>query len=493
MPKTPRAYQLADAERAIEEFGGRVLLRHRPGIGKTEISTLICGDLSHRPCVIICRTHLVLHWVRHLLEEYPGCRIGSVVVDRGNGRWRELSKDEKVAMLSLRPPYDFYVLTYSTIRRVKRTAANKREAAGAKTVKQIWNDIAEEKGWVEPKKVKATGFEYRLPPCRALIVDESHVARRVDSQQYHGLYQLAVPTKSRKAADHVVLLTATPKWREFDDLYAQFRLLDPKRFNSYWEFVNRYCIVEETEYGTKVIGGRKKRIARLYEKYTIYRDYKDPEVGIAVPDIIPEEVLSFLSDKGEMAYADLEDSLAADRESGFKTGSGVSDFFKITATDPAKLKDLDAVVEGIDPDEPYAVFAWYQDTVAMLARRLELPYFTGTKGGTNRYTRSDAIAGAGSFVATIGCVQEGIDLSHIRTAIAYESDYTYGAMEQLRSRFARWRKDNSTDPVRWITIAAAGSVDEIAHEASKGRGASERDVLDEIIKRAQRRKEGAPA
>lgn len=501
-----RGYQTIDVARALTEFHGRVFLRHEVGTGKTLMATRITEGCW--PCVVICRSYLVLQWVRHIRSEYPDARIGSVVEELPNGRWRELSRVAKVAMLTEKPGYDFYVLTFATPRRTKKSASasnsSDSHAAGSRTVREIWRDVAEEHGWTASKRgsgrggeggegggsqrldgrIRAAPFEYPLPPCRSLIVDESSTYRGRDSQQYAGAYQLAVSTKQRKAAERVVLLSATPAWREQDDLYTQLRLLDPHTFRSYWAFVDRFCQVEETDFGSKVVGGRTRRIARLLEKYAIIRDYTDPEVAIAVPKVIEKEVWSWLSPGGAQAYSRLEAKLSRDRLAGYGVGSGVSDFSRITAHDKNKLDALDELIGSIDG--PYALFAWYQDTIELLSRHFELPFFTGksNSAGANRYTRSEAIRTSGSFVASIGCVQEGVDLSHLRTLILYEVPYTYGAMHQLRGRFARWRQDNSTDPVQCYVVLCAGTVDEQAYEASQNRGATEREILDEIKRAA---------
>jgi hypothetical protein len=478
-----RPYQEVDVRRAHEEYHNRVQLRHVQGLGKTVLSTRICEDEDqspHGPVVVICRTHLIVQWIRHYRNEYPGATILSVVEEKPNGRWRELDRQEKVEMLHT--PADVYVLPFSIPRRVKKTASVER-ASGSRTVREVWRDMAEEHGWVKSRKQrKVPPFEYPLPKCRSLIVDESHHLRGRDSQQYAGIYQLAVPTKQRKAADRVVLTSATPAWREQDDLYTQLRLLDPKTFRSYWDFVDRYCIVDDTDYGSKVVGGRPKAIAKLLSRYAINRDYSDPDVQVAVPYLIEEEVLTVLSPGGAQAYDRLERKLAADRSAGYSTGSGVSDFARITAHDKNKIADLDAVLEEIDGR--FALFCRYQETAELLAQHTGLPLFTGRSGGS-RFERADRIKDSGSFVGTIGCINEGVNLSHLKNMVFYEADYTWGAMDQVRTRLKRWRADNSTDPIRCVYVLACATIDEIAYERSMQRGATEAEVLEEIKKRAR--------
>lgn len=480
-----RYYQTVDIRRGKEDFQHRVLLKHKQGLGKTVIATRICEEPDgspHGPVTVICRSHLNIQWQRHLQREYPGAKIGSIVVETPRGRWRELDRQEKVEMLK-DPSYDFRVLSFATPRRVKKSASAEK-ASGARTVREVWRDMAKEHGWVKSRQPKVRAFEYPLPPTRSLIVDEAHHARGRESQQYAGLYQMAVPTQSRRAADRVVLISTTPAWREQDDLFTQLRLLDPKRFRGYWDFVQRYCILDEDEYGSRVVGGRTKRIAKLLQKYAIARDYSDPEVQLAVPDIIPEEVWVGLTDSGTAAYTRKENELKAERANGYAVGNGITEYALITANDPNKLKALDDVIEELD-GEPYALFCHWQETLELLGRHTGLSIYSGKSGGS-RFTRADKIKAGGSFVGTIGSINEGVDLSHLRTMLFYESDYTYGAMDQVRTRLKRWRQDGSTDPIRCVTIGAPGTVDEISYERSMQRGATDDEVMAEIHALAQK-------
>jgi hypothetical protein len=78
-----------------------------------------------------------------------------------------------------------------------------------------------------------------------------------------------------------------------------------------------------------------------------------------------------------------------------------------------------------------------------------------------------------------------VNLSHLKNMVFYEADYTWGAMDQVRTRLKRWRADNSTDPIRCVYVLACATIDEIAYERSMQRGATEAEVLEEIKKRAR--------
>ena len=55
------------------------------------------------------------------------------------------------------------------------------------------------------------------------------------------------------------LLSGNPVTRYADDLWSQLHLVWPKAFPSYWRFAKRYCVVEETPWGDKVVATRRTR------------------------------------------------------------------------------------------------------------------------------------------------------------------------------------------------------------------------------------------
>lgn len=56
--------------------------------------------------------------------------------------------------------------------------------------------------------------------------------------------------------DYLWLLSGSPTSRFYDDLYSQLKLLHPQAFKSYWRFVDQYCFVSDTVFGTSVVGSK---------------------------------------------------------------------------------------------------------------------------------------------------------------------------------------------------------------------------------------------
>jgi SNF2 family DNA or RNA helicase len=115
-------------------------------------------------------------------------------------------------------------------------------------------------------------------PWGAVIFDESIKLKNRDSLIFHTMFGRGkVKTKTgylpaieglRNYTKFLWLLSGSPTSRFYDDLYSQLRLLHPKAFKSYWRFVDQYCFVSDTVFGTSVVGS-KTQIDTAHE----FREY----------------------------------------------------------------------------------------------------------------------------------------------------------------------------------------------------------------------------
>ena len=91
-----------------------------------------------------------------------------------------------------------------------------------------------------------------------LIVDEAHRFQGRKSKQTEGLRQL------RKRAGKVTLLSGSLIWNRPDSIWSLLNVLYPRRFGSYWTFVNHFCQTRTTPWGTSVVGLKRKRADQLH-------------------------------------------------------------------------------------------------------------------------------------------------------------------------------------------------------------------------------------
>lgn len=84
-----------------------------------------------------------------------------------------------------------------------------------------------------------------------LILDESIKVKNRRTSRVKAVKQL------RKKTDLIWLLSGAPISKYADDLWAQFNLIDPKGFSSYWRFAHTYCVVKESQWGSQIIANRR--------------------------------------------------------------------------------------------------------------------------------------------------------------------------------------------------------------------------------------------
>lgn len=169
------------------------LIAASPGSGKTVIVSTALNYMDAEKVLIICPLILRTVWQEHL--EKWGNREASIC-------WG-------------RPPQGDWVITnYETLTSSK---------------------------W---------GPAYRHQKWDVLIVDESTRVKNKATKSFE------MVLKIREMSRKVWLLSGTPVTRFVDDLWAQFRIIWPSAFTSYWRFANKFCVIEENVWGRQVVGNR---------------------------------------------------------------------------------------------------------------------------------------------------------------------------------------------------------------------------------------------
>jgi len=136
---------------------------------------------------------------------------------------------------------------------------------------QLWRQYQEEK----PLLLVATyammeEIFKRKRAWQAIICDEYHKS---------GLSRSSTKTFKQFArfqSRFLILLSGTPVRKAPDDLFAPLHLVSPYRFSSYWEFVNKHCIVTHDGYGQTIEPRPKKpkEFKELIAPYLIRRTKK---------------------------------------------------------------------------------------------------------------------------------------------------------------------------------------------------------------------------
>lgn len=82
----------------------------------------------------------------------------------------------------------------------------------------------------------------------AIVWDEAHMGGLFN----HKCDTYKVSLQMAKKIPVRYVLTGTPFRQGCVDLYGPLSLIDPEKFNSYWSYVNRYCIITKTPFGKEI-------------------------------------------------------------------------------------------------------------------------------------------------------------------------------------------------------------------------------------------------
>ncbi len=117
------------------------------------------------------------------------------------------------------------------------------------------------------------------------------------------------------SAKKVWLLSGIPVSRYMDDLYAQFRVLEPKKFKSYWRFANQYCIVTETHWGSQIVNSKPTINPRVeFKDLAFVRNHA--QVLPDLPKMIFQTYKFDMTAAQSKVYQDLTDEFIAKLDTG---------------------------------------------------------------------------------------------------------------------------------------------------------------------------------
>lgn len=440
----------------------RAMLTDAPGLGKTPQSVLA----AETPCLIVAPNYLTGQWSDWLQEHFPG---RTTVYVKGD-RWK------KIRLLSLgRTPnaVDFVVVN--------------KEA-----LLHHYKDIRD---------------MARLGQFRTVIVDEAHHFRNSKAETTKKMVELA------REFERVYLLTATPIWREVDDLFALFRILQPGMFQSLYKFIDTWCIADEDRFTTSVQGAKRTQLPELQELLDVMRigrSYKD--AGRSLPKIIPDngpgkapgatikvEFDEYMRKVYTTAVEEFRLQFADDEELMLMSQSAIMHTLRMLTASAWDGK-MDAVVETLKDVEPFThnravIFCWYKDAAEGMAARLqkeglEAVAITGDIHDPNM-RRALADGTHGIPCVTLAAMSEGVDLSWARHVIFFEEHWPPGSAIQSMARVVRERQtlsgsqadilEANAEPVLVHHIMVKDSIDEVVFNKSRSRAATIREVLRESL------------
>lgn len=208
---------------------------------------------------------------------------------------------------------------------------------GLKIAFGVWQ--SEIKKWLDMDSEVYTGNEWqrdevwerwRRNRTPFLITNRSHLAEVVNRQklwravvfdEYHLMGLRNRKTATFRAAKQLysgimILSSGSPMSQGPQDLWPALHLINPRKYSSYWAFVNKYCVVEDDKWGKKIgrHPKRPKEFREMLSDYMIRRLKKD--VLQDLPDKTRQIVPLEMTPRQNTAYRQFARDMLAETEKG---------------------------------------------------------------------------------------------------------------------------------------------------------------------------------
>lgn len=402
-----------------------------PGVGKTAtvITSLASREPAPSPVLVLCPLSVVRHWE----AEIGRWTAYQPIVGIGSAGQRRQARE---SIIEASEAQVVYVTNY--------------EAAKS--------DIAD-----------LAGISWQ-----AMICDEAHRLKNRKTKTFKVTRQLALPTSI------FVAITGTPILNRVDELWSLLHLVDPKRWKSYWAYVDAFCDSKTTTFNGKLaIPVRVVEGLRPGMDGVLRQQLRDVMIRRSLDELLPElpEINETiyevdLSGAERKAYDQMADRYFSDLPDGSKL-IAPNDVAKITrlrqlsnnwsvlgATDESstKIKRLMELLDDIG-DEQVVIFSAFAKVIDPIAAALKAGKITGDVAPNDR---ADVIKAFRSgylrhVCGTIGAMGEGIDLQTARHVVFCDLDWTPARNEQCIARVHRYGQ--RADAVFVHVIAARNTID----------------------------------
>jgi SNF2 family DNA or RNA helicase len=340
-----------------------------------------------------------------------------------------------------------------------------------------------------------------------IIADEVHRIKNKAAQQTVALKKLTTKYKTG--------LSGTPADNKPQDLWSVLNWLWPKKYTSYWKFVNQTCIFEATGLTQAKTGRSFRKIidvnpegaaAMLSDIRPYYVRRKKDEVGIDLPPKYWTQRWVELGSKQRKAYDAMRKDMLAwvgeQEDTPLMAGQVVTQLVRLQQLalgtpvvnehgrvfemeEPSvKLDDLKEIIEG-NPNESIVVFSQSRSMVNLVcaslgAKGITVRPYTGSVSQDDR-TRSvqDFQRGEIQVLAgTIAAGGEGITLHRASTVVFLDRMWNPTRNRQAEDRLHRIGQKNA---VQVIDIMAKNTVDLGRHQRIANKWAALEMILGDNV------------
>lgn len=310
-----------------------------------------------------------------------------------------------------------------------------------------------------------------------IVCDESQRIKNPSAAQSKALHKLG------DAAPFRMILSGTPVQNNAEDLYSQYRFLDPAVYGAnFYAFKNRYCIMGG--YGQHQIVGYRNMDELVEKEHSVaYRVTKEECLDLPQQTFINRYVQ--FTDAEQAIYEQLRKSSFLELETGENvTATTILTMYLrlmqltggfLTADEStrpkqvntAKLDALADIVDDyvVDAGKKLVIFARFRAEIAAIENLLRLRkiQYGSIYGDVLMEERGKIVEDFQTnpdtkvFVAQIQTAGLGITLHAASTAVFYSYDYNYANYAQA---LARIHRIGQRLPVTYIHLVVDGSIDE---------------------------------
>lgn len=288
-----------------------------------------------------------------------------------------------------------------------------------------------------------------------LVLDEAHKIKSRDSKQTQAVKQIPVARR--------VALTGTPILRYVDDLWSILHFLDPRYSGvSYWNFVNYFCVQQDTPWGNKIVGmtSNPAKVAIL-NKILEYVSVRNDSVQVAHGKTV--EIVKLPMAKEQRNLYKKEKALLLDElpeNCTIANGAVLSIRLRQTTSWPGLFLEgvagpkFEWILEMClnNPTEKIVVFSVFEKTVRGLCNylaenKVNCVSITGQNSSADNEDNKGAFLTAPEIqvlAGTIGAMGQGYDglqnVSH--TLVFIDREWSPEIMAQAEDRLHRMGQDN---------------------------------------------------
>lgn len=416
------ADKLRDYQRVGVEFlstAGNCILADDMGTGKTVQAITACEESGAGKVLIVCPATLKWNWFNEI-KQWTG-KEGTIIQGTKNKRLEQIAGFTD----------GYMIINYEALRLHP-----------------------------ELKKVK---WDIR-------VFDEAHKLKNRKAQQT----KAAKLIKSKKTFQ----LTGTPMLNRADELYSLLNMLYPKKYTSYWRFVDQFCQTYDNGFGKDILQGKPEQVEALraeIQPVMLRRTKQDVLAELPAKTYVRHTVE--LNGKQRKMYKEMHDEAVTMVGDELVAASVV--IAQITRLRQIAISTqmlnpevdlaakVDALLEIIEDnaDHKIAVFSQFRTAIEIVGRKLD-EKGVGWVSVTGKVSEDDRTENTRKFqeepdckvmLATIAAAGVGLTWTSSDIAVFLDRHWTPAINRQAEDRLHRMGQRNN---VTIINIVAKDTIEE---------------------------------